>query len=160
MGPILDAVDRQILYTLQEDSRTPITAIADELNVSDNTVRNRLSKLEERGVIEGYSIQINYDHAGIPHYYLFVCTAGIQQRERLATKATDIPGVLEVMTVMTGMGNVHIRAAAMGKNEITNIAEQLDSMGLRVEKEHLIWTHRSQPCTVFNRESAETNPRL
>jgi len=94
MGCSLDAVDQQILYQLQQDSRTPVTAIADELNVSDNTVRNRIAKLEERGVIEGYSIQINYDHADIPHHYLFICSARINERERLATKAEDVPGVL------------------------------------------------------------------
>ena len=53
MNAPLDTVDQQILYFLQTDSRTPITAIADELNVSDNTVRNRIAKLEDRGVIEG-----------------------------------------------------------------------------------------------------------
>jgi DNA-binding Lrp family transcriptional regulator len=149
MEPPLDSIDQQILYHLQQDSRTPVTAIADELNVSDNTVRNRITKLEDSGVIEGYSIQINYDHADIPHYYLFVCTARVNERERLATRAEDIPGVLEVMTVMTGTGNVHIRAAAVGKKEITKIAQELDSMGLTVEREHLVWTTTNQPFTLF-----------
>jgi len=156
MGSSLDAVDQQILYYLQQDSRTPITMIADELNVSDNTVRNRIRKLEERGVIEGYSIQINYDHADIPHYYLFICTSRVSDRERLATKAEDIPGILEVMTVMTGTGNVHIRAAAVGKTEITQIAQQLDEIGLTVEREHLIWTCAYQPFRLFGvEETAE-----
>jgi len=159
MGFSLDAVDQQILYQLQQDSRTPVTAIADELNVSDNTVRNRIAKLEERGVIEGYSIQINYDHADIPHHYLFICSARINERERLATKAEDVPGVLEVMTVMTGAGNVHIRAAAAGKAEITHIAQQLDEIGLAVEKEHLIWTCSTQPFILFSMDAPEQSSK-
>jgi len=156
MNAPLDPVDQQILYFLQTDSRTPITAIADELNVSDNTVRNRIAKLEDRGVIEGYSAKVNYDHADIPHYYLFVCTARITEREQLATKAEDIPGVLEVMTVMTGTGNVHIRAAAVGKTEITQIAQQLDEIGLTVEREHLIWSCTYQPFTLFDAQQSES----
>ncbi|MFW6320678.1 MAG: Lrp/AsnC family transcriptional regulator [Halohasta sp.] len=155
MDTPLDAVDQQILYLLQEDSRTPITAMADELNVSDNTVRNRIEKLEARGVIEGYSIEINYDHADIPHHYLFICTARISERERVAPRAEDIPGVLEVMTLMTGRGNVHIRAAAAGTSEITQIAQRLDTMGLKVEREHLIWTCAKRPFTLFSMGPAD-----
>lgn len=153
MGPPLDSVDQGILYQLQQDSRTPVTAIADELNVSDNTVRNRITKLEDRGIIEGYSIQINYDHADIPHYYLFICTGRISDRERLATKAQAIPGILEVTTVMTGTGNIHIRAAAVDKEEITQIAQRIDDIGLTVEREHLIWTSTQQPFTLFGIEN-------
>jgi DNA-binding Lrp family transcriptional regulator len=149
MESSLDAVDQQILYYLQADSRTPVTTIAEELNVSDNTVRNRIRKLEESGVIEGYSIQINYDHADIPHYYVFICTVRVSEREQVAKRAEDVPGVLEVMTVMTGTGNIHIRAAAVDKHEITQIAQRLDEMGLTVEQEHLIWSNTYKPFTLF-----------
>jgi len=94
MESSIDTVDQQILYHLQQDSRTPITTIADKLNVSDNTVRNRIDKLETLGVIEGYSILINYDFAEIPHYYLFICTARVSDRDALATRAQDIPVLL------------------------------------------------------------------
>jgi DNA-binding Lrp family transcriptional regulator len=154
MGASLDAVDQQIRYLLQTDSRTPITAIADELNVSDNTVRNRVEKLEDNGVIEGYSIEIDYDNAEIPHHYLFICTARVSARDTLAKRAEDLSGVLEVMTVMTGQQNVYIKAAAVGKTAITKIAQELDEIGLIVEREYLIKACTQQPFEIFGTENA------
>lgn len=46
-----DAIDRAILYELQVNGRQQITDIADEVDVADNTVRNRLQKMEDEGVI-------------------------------------------------------------------------------------------------------------
>ncbi|WP_226480356.1 Lrp/AsnC family transcriptional regulator [Natrinema amylolyticum] len=57
----LDAIDREILHQLQQNARRPITAIAEAVNVADNTVRNRIDKLEAAGVIDGYSADVNYD---------------------------------------------------------------------------------------------------
>ncbi len=153
MGPPLDTIDQGILYYLQQNSRQPITVIADELNLSDNTVRNRIKKLEENGIIEQYSIAISYDEANILHYYLFICTARVSERETLAAKAPEIPGVVEVVTVMTGKENVHVKAAAMTKQEITQIAHRLDELDLIIDREHLIWGSSNQPFSGFSIEN-------
>jgi len=63
-GP-LDDVDRAVLYYLQEDGRRAITEIADAVDVSDNTGRNRIRDVEEEGVIPGYTGTVNYDNACI-----------------------------------------------------------------------------------------------
>ena len=51
----LDEVDRGILRRLQEDARVAFREIADELGVSESTVFVRVKKLQERGVIRGFS---------------------------------------------------------------------------------------------------------
>ena len=145
----VDAIDRRILYQLQRDATQPITAIAEDVNVADNTVRNRIEKLEAAGVIDGYTATVNYDRAGVQHYYLFVCTSRVGDRETLAAEAQQVPGVVEVMTVMTGSQNVHITAAAPDKERITDIAYRLDELGLEIDREHLIWSHDRRPYTGF-----------
>ncbi len=52
----MDSTDKQILSILEKNSRTPFTEIADQLGVSEGTVRNRISRLEEENVIERYTI--------------------------------------------------------------------------------------------------------
>lgn len=151
-SPPLDAVDEAILYHLQRDAMQPITAIADAVNVADNTVRNRIEKLESAGVIDGYTVNVDYDRAGIQHYYLFICTTRVAERERLASEAQRIPGVVEVITVMTGTENVQIKAAAPTKDDITAIAYRLDELGLAIDREHLIWSHTHQPFSGFRTE--------
>jgi len=60
-----------------------ITDIADAVDVSDNTVRNRINALEEQGAITGYRATVDYDVAGVQHYYIFVCSARVSEREHL-----------------------------------------------------------------------------
>lgn len=148
----LDAVDRGILYYLQRDAHQPLTDIAGALNVADNTVGNRIQKLEQRGIIQRYTIDVDYSRAEIQHHYVFFCTAGISERERLMEELRAIPGVVRATSVMTGTQNVIIEAVAPSKAEITDIASQLDTRGLRIEREHLIWDEYRQPYTGFRPE--------
>ena len=54
----MDEKNREIVQSLQEDARKPYTQIARETNLSETAVRNRISKLEDRGIIKGYSVDI------------------------------------------------------------------------------------------------------
>lgn len=148
----LDNVDRGILYHLQEDAHQPLTNIAKALNVADNTVRNRIQKLEEQGIIKRYTIDVDYGRADIQHHYVFFCTIRVSNREPLAEKARGIPGITRVTTVMTGTQNVIVEAAAPTKDKITEIARQLDELGLQIDREHLIWEEFKKPYTGFRSE--------
>jgi Lrp/AsnC family transcriptional regulator for asnA, asnC and gidA len=48
----LDKVDMKIIRILQHDGRTPNTDIARELGVSESTVRNRITRLIEKKVMQ------------------------------------------------------------------------------------------------------------
>lgn len=52
----MDDLDREILDFLRRDARTPYTEIADEIGVSEGTVRNRVDRLVEDGVIERFTV--------------------------------------------------------------------------------------------------------
>jgi DNA-binding Lrp family transcriptional regulator len=52
----MDDLDREILSILRRDSRTPYTEIADEVGTSEGTVRNRVERLVEDGVIERFTV--------------------------------------------------------------------------------------------------------
>lgn len=148
----LDAVDYAILYHLQQDGRKSITDISDAVNVSDNTVRNRIQDLEDEQVIQGYQVNINYDEADIQHHYLFVCSARVSEREELAKEARQHSGVTEVITLMTGKHNIYVIGVGNEKDDMTNLAYDIDEMGLEIEREHLIRAHDRQPFDGFQLE--------
>ncbi|MGM0399568.1 MAG: Lrp/AsnC family transcriptional regulator [Halobacteriota archaeon] len=52
----MDDLDREILDFLRRDARTPYTEIADAIGVSEGTVRNRVDRLVEDGVIERFTV--------------------------------------------------------------------------------------------------------
>ena len=52
----MDELDRQILSILRRDARTAYTEIADRVGTSEGTVRNRVERLVEDGVIERFTV--------------------------------------------------------------------------------------------------------
>jgi len=145
----VDALDRSVVYHLQEDGRRPITEIADALDVADNTVRNRIRALEDEGIIEGYSVDIDYDGMGVPHHYLFVCSAPVSRREQLAGEARGRDGVVDVTVLVTGRCTVLVSAVGSGTDRIAELARGLDELGLTVEREHLVRDRTRLPFDGF-----------
>ena len=52
----MDELDRQILAILRRDARTPYTEIADRVGTSEGTVRNRVDRMTEEGIIERFTV--------------------------------------------------------------------------------------------------------
>jgi DNA-binding Lrp family transcriptional regulator len=52
----MDDLDRRILSILRRDSRTPYTEIADRVGTSEGTVRNRVERLVDEGIIERFTV--------------------------------------------------------------------------------------------------------
>ena len=52
----MDDLDREILAILRRDSRTPYTEIANRVGTSEGTVRNRVERLIEEGIIERFTV--------------------------------------------------------------------------------------------------------
>lgn len=150
----LDEIDRAILQLLQRDARHKTAVeISEAVGVSDGTVRNRIENLEARGVIEGYVPVIDYEQAGYQLEIRFTCTAPIVEREALAQEALQIEGVVEVMEVMTGRGNIEIIGVAPRNDDVTRIAKALDRLGLQVESEQLIRHRYIRPFNHFGTQN-------
>jgi DNA-binding Lrp family transcriptional regulator len=52
----MDDLDRRILNILRRDARTPYTEIAERVGTSEGTVRNRVERLTNDGVIERFTV--------------------------------------------------------------------------------------------------------
>lgn len=135
----IDEVDRRVLYHLQKDARTTSSGdIAEEVGISASTVRNRIQKLEEEGVIRGYHIDIDYEKAGYPLFTKIICTAPISEREELADEARRVSGVTAVREIMTGQNNVYVNAIGKSHDDLSRIGRDLNEIGLEVVDEKLI----------------------
>jgi DNA-binding Lrp family transcriptional regulator len=155
----LDATDRRILYYLQQDARrTSSSDIAAELDLSSSTVRTRLKRLEESGIVRGYHIDIDYDLAGYPLYTKLICTAPIPERDVLANRARDIRGVTAVREIMTGKRNVYVNAIGTDHDDLNRISKELDSLGLDIVDEQLIRDEYVCPYKGFLDPDAEEAP--
>jgi DNA-binding Lrp family transcriptional regulator len=154
----LDTVDRHILYYLQQDARgTSSSEIAEKLDLSSSTVRTRLNKLEDSGIIRGYHLDIDYDLAGYPLYTKIICTAPISDRDELAEQAREIHGVTAVREIMTGERNIYVNAIGTDHDDLNRISEELDSLGLDIVDEQLIRDEYVCPYHGFLDEPDESD---
>jgi DNA-binding Lrp family transcriptional regulator len=58
----MDDLDYKIIALLRSDARRPAASLAAELGVSRATVRSRMDRLVDNGVIRGFTIAV-HDHA-------------------------------------------------------------------------------------------------
>lgn len=110
-----DHIDSELINELLGDGRASLRSLAEELDVSVTTVSNHLSDLEDEGVIQGYTPEVDYDAAG------YDVTAVVQ----LQVEGHALPEVTETLrehrqmiSVYEVTGNYDV--VAIGKFEDTD----------------------------------------
>lgn len=134
----LDHIDHKILEMLIENTRTPFTDIAKELNISAGTVHVRVKKMEDAGFITGSSLKLNYDKLG----YAFIAYIGVylnktSQTQFVLERINDIPFVT-VAHVTTGKFNVFCKIRARDTTHAKEIIYAIDDIDGVVRTETMI----------------------
>ncbi len=57
----MDETDRQLLALLRADARASVASLAERLRVSRGTVQNRIDRMRQRGVIQGFTVRTRPD---------------------------------------------------------------------------------------------------
>jgi DNA-binding Lrp family transcriptional regulator len=57
MGILMNLMDTKLLALLRENARRSTSELARELNVSRSTLQSRINKLEQNGIIKGYTVE-------------------------------------------------------------------------------------------------------
>ena len=116
----LDDTDRAILRALQADARTPFSQIARDIDMSSATVHDRVNRLQEAGVIEGYHAKVNPKAVG----YGISAIVGlrVEQGREMDTleRLADIDGVQEVH-LTTGEWDVMMRVYAENADDLREL---------------------------------------
>lgn len=96
----LDEIDRKILALLQRDGRMTNAAIGAEVGLTAPSVFERVRKLEQRGVIRGYSALVDAAALGKTLTALIRLTVQPDERHDRGMRAiADDPDVLEMYNV-------------------------------------------------------------
>jgi Lrp/AsnC family transcriptional regulator, leucine-responsive regulatory protein len=98
----IDALDRQILEVLQTDARQSTRSIARQVGAAAGTVGERISRLEESGVIKRYAAIV--DPAMLGRSLAFVVGLQITQGNDLGEALDELIAIPEVdeVLVLTG----------------------------------------------------------
>ena len=97
---MLDDIDRKIISILQYDGRTPYTRVADELDITEGTVRRRVKQLAENGTLQIVAIVEPHD-LGWNEAAMIGITV---QSNRIAEVANEIAKLPEVSYLFQAAG--------------------------------------------------------
>ncbi|WP_190817632.1 Lrp/AsnC family transcriptional regulator [Saccharopolyspora pogona] len=96
----LDATDHEILALLREDARRTLSDIATRVTLSTAAVKRRIDRLQEIGVILGYTVQV--DHAklgsGVEAFIelRFLGTSGVDEIIQTTTRMPEAQAVFTI----------------------------------------------------------------
>jgi len=92
----LDEIDVEIIKILQENAKTSYRVIQDKLNISIGTIHNRISKLEENDIIEGYTLKLNNEKLGYKLTFLIRINIDGKHTQEILKEISDKPEVCSV----------------------------------------------------------------
>jgi Lrp/AsnC family transcriptional regulator for asnA, asnC and gidA len=85
---IYDEIDKEILEILSRDGRTKFTTIAKQIKRTEGTVRNRVRRLREKGIIQGFRVvtdpsNLGYEKQAIVKFQMEPTYEAYAQMDRL-----------------------------------------------------------------------------
>ena len=92
----LDDIDKNIIRILQDDARTSYREIQDRLGISIGTIHNRISKLRDNGIIEGYTLKLNNVKLGYKLSFLIRINCDGKFTEQILNEIASKPEVCSV----------------------------------------------------------------
>jgi len=96
---VVDDIDQQLVACLRANGRATLAELAGVVSLSAPAVKRRIDRLEQRGVITGYTAIVDHSKLGFPLQAFselrFDGTAGVDE---IASIASEIPEVEAVYT--------------------------------------------------------------
>lgn len=105
-GTDIDKLDREILSVLMENAKKPYTDIAKQLYVSGGTIHVRMKKMEDAGIVKGYSLSVDHGKLGYDICaFLGIYLDKSSLYDDVATELEEIPEIVSAHYT-TGLYNI------------------------------------------------------
>lgn len=140
---VFDELDVGIIRHLHRDARAPVKTVADGLGVPESTVRHRLGRLVESGVIEFVALT-NPLRLGQPVWVMMEIEV---QTRRIRQAAQDLSKIPEIYFVYITTGSFDIFAGATFANNeelvdfLTNVLSKVEGI-VRVNTRSILEVHK------------------
>ena len=123
----IDEKDKRILELLSSDSKLSFRKISKILNMSITSVITRIRKLEENGIIRGYTIEIDYNKLGYDLPVIIDIRVAKGKLFEVEKEVAKHPNVLAVYDI-TGDFDVSVLALFKNRRELDDFVKQLQKM--------------------------------
>jgi Lrp/AsnC family leucine-responsive transcriptional regulator len=124
---MLDDLDIKVLNILQESGRTKRSELAEMVGLSLPSVSERIKKLEENGIIEGYYTRLKRKAFGYDLMaFILVVMESSKDYEKLAENVKNSPEILECYSVL-GEGSHILKALVKNTTELEELLSKIQS---------------------------------
>lgn len=133
-----DRIDRRILEALRADGRLPVSSIAHMIGLSRTAVRERITRLERDGIIQGYTITTSPDYDGTEpvRAYIMIKMKGALCH-KIAPVLSRVPEI-DLCESLAGGVDMLIRVNAPDNNTVSDIRDKIARMHEVSEAETLM----------------------
>lgn len=127
----MDSMNRRILNILQKDARATTAEIARNLKRSESTIRERIRRLEDKGIIRGYYACVDKRALGYRSEAFVFCNIDPADRTRILGELHRLRNVTGIFHV-SGERRLLLKVAAQDNQELRRfIHNKLIPLGIR-----------------------------
>ncbi len=124
---MIDKIDAKILKILQKNGRAKRNLLAEKVGLSLPSLSERIKKLEEAGIIEGYYAKLNrkafnYDIMA----FIIVVMESSKNYTSFMKKANQTTGILECHSIL-GEGSHILKALVKNTAELEKLLSEIQS---------------------------------
>lgn len=150
-------VDVHILNELREDARLSMRELSKRVNLSAPAVAERVRKLEDAGIIEGYSVQVNYKKLGLLIDCLLEVTVLNGEYQRFVTFMNEHPRAFFAYRV-AGQSCFFIKLSVSSLEEIEAFIQEVSGFTKTVS--HIVLSEQSFSHPIQERVKQIEEPEM
>lgn len=133
----MDRTDEEILEILEQDGRISFTEVAEKVDVSEGTVRNRIEKMQETGVIEKFTVEISTEGSNA------VVMVELETGRDIEKVLEDFPDSIKILEV-AGDYDLVLRIERKSNREINSLLDSIRSIsGVKDTETYMVLNQRS-----------------
>ena len=124
----MDDLDRKIIQLMVQNARMPVKEIAQKINLTSPAVSSRIHRLEQEGVIGGYTVLLHRPDEPTRVQALISVQTHPESREAFLSMIAGEPDVLQCYRV-TGSYNFTVKVSCAGIDELEHLLTRIQTLG-------------------------------
>lgn len=133
----MDGKDEKILDYLKENGRAAFTEIAEELDVSEGTVRNRVQKLKEEGIIERFTVDVKAE--GTVKAFVSV---NVSTERNFQDLLEELPEDLKIFEIAGDM-DLLVKISRTSSEQVNEVVDRIRAIpGVRDTKTYMVLSEK------------------
>lgn len=148
----MDAYNEKILTELQQNARISYTELGKKIGLSGPAVKERVIRMEESGIIEGYQAKLNLSKLGYSLTAIINFKMNPGNIQKFIDKLQKMPQVIECNRI-TGGDNMIIKVALRNARELEKLINILIEYGVPTTSVVLSTPIESRVLKVYNEQA-------